>query len=169
MSQKPETINAGFLVVSGTIQAGVDVIRRAIKGVLRIKIQIGSGSSVTSNKINMIMRDNETFEAEILDENDNPIPLANTKIWFTVRKNFTDESFYIQKKSSLAGGGDSEIKITDDVNGLCEIYLVPDDTKDMYPAVYVYDIQINNSNYGTKTPIKNRLFLEGDVTKVNGS
>lgn len=169
MPYKAETIAARFLVVATSVQAGVDVIRRSIKGVLRVKIQIGSGSSVTSNKINMTIGDNETFEAEITDENDNPIPLTSTKIWFTVRKHYTDEDFYIQKKNTLAGGGDDEIKVTDEANGICEIYLVPDDTKDMYPDVYVYDIQINNSNYGTKTPIKNRLFLEEGVTKVNGS
>lgn len=118
------------------------------------------------NKIQMTVGDNETFECEITDEDDNPIPLTDTKIWFTVRKSYTDSTFLIQKKNTLAGGSDSEIKVTDELNGLSEIYLLPADTKELVADVYVYDVQVSNLGYGIKTVIKNRIFLESEVTKV---
>lgn len=122
------------------------------------------------NKIEMTIGDNELFECEITDDDDNPIPLTSTKIWFTVRKNYTDEDFIIQKKNALANGSDSEILITDESGGLCEIYLLADDTKQMFPIMYVYDVQIKNSTYGIKTVIKDgRIFLGPEVTIVDGN
>ena len=118
------------------------------------------------NKIKMTIGDNELFECEITDEDDNPIPLTSTKIWFTVKKNYSDEDFLIQKKNTLAGGSDSEILVTDEPNGLCEIYLLPEDTKELVADTYVYDVQISNLFYGIKTVIKNRIFLGSEVTKA---
>jgi len=122
---------------------------------------------MTTNKLEITIGDNETLEVEITDEDDNLISLADTKIWFTVRKNYTDETFLIQKKNTLAGGSDDEIKVIG--IGLCEIYILSEDTKSMLPIMYVYDVQINNSIYGTKTIISNRIFLKPEVTKVNGN
>lgn len=119
-----------------------------------------------TNKFEMTIGDNETLEVELTDEDDNAVSLASTKIWFTVRKHFIDENFYIQKKNTLAGGGDGEIKVTDESGGVCEIYIVPDDTSDMLQDTYIYDVQINNATYGTKTIISNRITLLPDVTKV---
>lgn len=119
-----------------------------------------------TNKITMTIGDNETFECEITDESDNPISLESTKIWFTVRKEYSDSTFLIQKKNTLAGGSDSEIKVTDEPNGLCEIYLLPADTKELVADTYVYDVQVSNIGYGIKTVIKNRIFLQSEVTKV---
>lgn len=120
------------------------------------------------NKIEMTIGDNETFECEITDDDDNLIPLDNTEIWFTVRKNYTDETFLIQKKNALANGSDSEILVIGE--GICEIYLLADDTKQLFPIMYVYDVQIKNSTYGIKTVIKGgRIFLGPEVTIVDGN
>ena len=121
---------------------------------------------MTTNKFDMVIGDNETLEVEITDEDDVAIPLASTKIWFTIRKNYTDEDFIVQKKNSLAGGDDTEIKITDGSGGVCEIYLVPDDTKGLLADFYVYDVQISNASYGIKTVISNRIFFKSQVTIV---
>jgi len=121
---------------------------------------------MTTNKFDMVIGDNEILEVEITDEDDVAIPLASTKIWFTIRKNYTDENFYVQKKNSLAGGDDTEIKITDGSGGVCEIYLVPDDTKGLLADFYVYDVQISNASYGIKTVISNRIFFKSQVTIV---
>lgn len=120
------------------------------------------------NKIEMTIGDNELFECEITDDDDVLIPLDNTKIWFTVRKNFTDTEFVIQKKNALADGSDSEILVIG--TGLCEIYLLANDTKELFPIMYVYDVQIKNSTYGIKTVIKEgRIFLGPEVTVVDGN
>jgi len=121
---------------------------------------------MTTNKFDMVIGDNETLEVEITDEDDVAIPLASTKIWFTIRKNYTDEDFIVQKKNSLAGGGDTEIKITDGSGGVCEIYLLPADTKELLADFYVYDVQISNASYGIKTVISNRIFFKSQVTIV---
>ncbi|MEE9438983.1 MAG: hypothetical protein V3V14_08295 [Saprospiraceae bacterium] len=118
----------------------------------------------------MTIGDNELFECEITDDDDIPIPLTDTSIWFTIRKNYSDEDFIVQKKSTLAGGNDTEILVTDEAGGVCEIYLLADDTKQLFPIMYVYDVQIKNSTYGIKTVIKDgRIFLGPEVTKADGN
>ncbi len=119
-----------------------------------------------NNKIVMYLGNNETFELEVTDDDDIVVPIIGAEIIFIVKNDFTDEGYIFQRKNSLAGGDDTEIKITDGGNGLVEIYLVPDNTKHLYAGLYVYDVWVKLTSGIEKTVIQNRLFLEAGVTKV---
>ena len=117
------------------------------------------------NKIIMYIGNNETFELEITDEDDVAIPITDAEIIFSVKDDFTDEEYIFQRKNSFAEGDDTEIKITDGGNGLAEIYLIPDNTKDLNAGSYVYDVWVKLTSGKEKTVVQNRLFLEDSVKK----
>ena len=120
----------------------------------------------STNKLEMNKGDNEKFKIIIVYDDDptDPVDLTGCKIWFSVKKNYTDTSYELQRRNDLAGGSDSEILITDAVNGECEAYIVPDNTEDMTPSIYVYDVQIDHPQEGIKTPILHKFFLMNEVT-----
>lgn len=99
-------------------------------------------STVIDNKIVIYIGNSEEFELEV-----------------------TDEGYIFQRKNSFAGGDDTEIKITDGGNGLAEIYLIPDNTKDLLAGIYVYDVWVKLTSGLEKTVVQNRLFLEDSVKK----
>jgi len=117
------------------------------------------------NKITMYIGNSETFELEVTDEDDIAVPIIGAEIIFSVKDDFTDEEYIFQRKNSFAGGDDTEIKITDGGNGLAEIYLVPDNTKDLMAGTYVYDVWVKLTSGKEKTVVQNRLFLEDSVKK----
>jgi len=118
-----------------------------------------------NNKIEMYIGNSEIFELEITDEDDVAVPITDAEIIFSVKEDFTDEGFIFQRKNSFAGGDDTEIKITDGGNGIAEIYLVPDNTKDLTAGTYVYDVWVKLTSGKEKTVIVNRLFLKDSVKK----
>ena len=117
------------------------------------------------NKIVMYIGNNETFELEVTDEDDIAVPIIGAEIIFSVKDDFIDEGYIFQRKNSFAGGDDTEIKITDGGNGLAEIYLVPDNTKDLMAGTYVYDVWVKLTSGIEKTIAQNRLWLEDSVKK----
>lgn len=122
-------------------------------------------SSSVDNKIIMFLGNSEVFELEVTDDDDAVVPITDAEIIFSVKADFNDESYIFQRKNSFAGGGDTEIKITDGPNGLAEIYLVPDNTKDLAAGTYVYDVWIKLTTGQEKTVVQNRLFLLEAVKK----
>lgn len=121
---------------------------------------------VASNKIEMTQGDNATLKQTILYDNNTltPVNLTGCKIWFSVKKNYTDTSYEFQRRNTLAGGGDTEIKITNATAGECEIYIIPSNTSSVRPSNYVYDVQISHPTHGIKTVTKNRIFIKEQVT-----
>lgn len=117
------------------------------------------------NKIIMYLGNSETFELEVTDGDDVAVPITDAEIIFSVKEDFTDEGYIFQRKNSFAGGSDTEIKITDGGNGIAEIYLVPDNTKDLIAGTYVYDVWVKLTSGIEKTVVQNRLFLEDSVKK----
>jgi len=122
-------------------------------------------SSGIDNKIVMFLGNSEEFELEVTDDNDDPVPITDAEIIFSVKADFDDENYIFQRKNSFAGGGDTEIKITDGANGEAEIYLVPDNTKDLSAGTYVYDVWVKLTTGQERTVVQNRLFLLESVKK----
>ena len=77
-----------------------------------------------------------------------PLDLTDAKIWFGVKNETTDldEDAIFLKKSLDAGGGPTEIAITDATGGICEVYILPADTDDLMEGDYWYDMVIENSS-----------------------
>lgn len=122
-------------------------------------------SANIDNKIVIYIGNSEEFELEVTDEDDVAVPIVDAEIIFSVKEDFTDEGYIFQRKNSFAGGDDTEIKITDGGNGIAEIYLVPDNTKDLMAGTYVYDVWVKLTSGLEKTVVQNRLFLEDSVKK----
>ena len=122
-------------------------------------------SANIDNKIVIYIGNSEEFDLEVTDEDDVAVPIVDAEIIFSVKEDFTDEGYIFQRKNSFAGGDDTEIKITDGGNGIAEIYLVPDNTKDLMAGTYVYDVWVKLTSGLEKTVVQNRLFLEDSVKK----
>jgi hypothetical protein len=122
-------------------------------------------SASIDNKVEMYIGNTEKFELEVTDEDDAVVDITNAEIVFSVKTDFDSESFVFQRKNSFAGGGDTEILITDGPNGLAEIYVIPDNTKDLNKGTYVYDVWVKLTSGEEKTVVVNRLFLEDNVKK----
>lgn len=122
-------------------------------------------SSGIDNKIEMFIGNSEDFELEITDEDNNAVDITDAQIIFSVKEDYDDEEYIFQRKNSFAGGDDTEILITDETGGLCEIYIIPDNTSDLKAGTYVYDVWVKLTTGKEKTVVANRLFLKDSVKK----
>lgn len=112
------------------------------------------------NGINMIMTkgDSESLTVKAQDTYGNPVLLGlGDIVYFTV-------------KTDPAKIGKSFQKIvTEFFDGLAEIHIRPEDTKNLKPGPYYYDIQVNFANGEVKTIIPQpgqsaKLFIAQEVT-----
>ena len=119
-------------------------------------------------RILMYTRDDRTLSLTVNDADDAPINLTGASLWFTVKEKTSDPdaSAIFQKKNTAAGGGDTEIKVTDAVNGSAEIYIVPDDTNEVNPGIYVWDVQVKLASGKTYTVLRGRVTFKEDITRA---
>lgn len=120
---------------------------------------------MATNKIEMFKGNSETFELEVVDDEDAPVDITDAEIILSVKQKFEDEEFLFQRKNSFASGGDTEIKITDGTGGLAEIYLIPANTSDIEISgnvrysIFVYDVWVKLSSGFEKHVIVDNLFI----------
>jgi len=76
-----------------------------------------------------------------------PFIMTDPKIYFSVKKegDDLDAQAVISKANTKAGGSDDQAKLTDGTNGVLEVYIKPDDTKDLDPGDYLYDVVIETA------------------------
>lgn len=154
----------GTVTLSDALR-GVVSNTQAILGVLK---EEGPLMSLEVNKITMFIRDDRTLSVSVNQDDGTPVNLTSAKIWFTVkaRTSDTDDQALIQKKNTAAGGGDDQIKIVVAAQGKMEVYLVPDDTEDLDPGTYIYDIQVTLASGKTYTVARDKITFKEDVTKT---
>jgi len=130
----------------------------------------------TDTRLVMFLRDDRTLSLTVNVPDSTapsgvlPVDLTGSKVWFTVktRTSDADDVAIIQKRNTAAGGGDTEIKLTDAVNGKAEIYIVPADTAtDVDPGIYVWDVQVTLANDKTYTALRGRITFKEDITKAS--
>jgi hypothetical protein len=92
----------------------------------------------------IIRNNNETFDVVVYDENDDPKDITNDTIIFEARLKISDAVPLIQKTSDDA----DEIEKVDAANGVCRVYIDPDDTQDLTKDRMLYcsltDVDIAN-------------------------
>jgi len=129
----------------------------------------------TDIRLVMFLRDDRTLSLTVNIPDDTepsgvkPADLTDAKVWFTVktRTSDADDVAIIQKRNTAAGGGDTEIKLTDAVNGKAEIYVVPADTETgVDPGIYVWDVQVTLASNKTYTVLRGRITFKEDITKA---
>lgn len=128
----------------------------------------GGCPKMEDQRIQMYLRDDRTLSLTVNDHDDNAVDLTGAKIIFTVKSKMSDpdDKALFQKKNSLAGGDDSEIKILNPSGGSAEIYIVPTDTDNVDPGNYMWDVQVTLANGKTYTVLRGRVTFKGDVTQT---
>ncbi|MHC4930165.1 MAG: hypothetical protein ACYTFU_10965 [Planctomycetota bacterium] len=121
---------------------------------------ISSGSSnitKSSSSIELYQGESKDLELEIVQEVDDvdgnpeeePVNLTSAKVCFTVRKVVGDPEVKIAKDSTNA----LQIEIlTPATDGLAIIHIVSDDTQNLDPGKYVFDVWVVLSS-GKKLPV----------------
>lgn len=113
--------------------------------------------------------DNRTIPFTVYDANDALVDITGSSVWFTVKELYadTDSAAKITKKNTAAGGGDSQIALTDPTNGEGEIYLIPSDTTSLDAnEEYIYDLQVKLPSGKTYTAKNSTMTLLADVTRA---
>lgn len=112
--------------------------------------------SLEAVNVSLAMERGDTFAFTVQVENLGAAAVLG--MYFTIRRKGADEEIVVQK--SLGDG------ITRGPNGYYRVRVAPEDTRDISPGKYEYDLQIN---YGgdvvdVKTPIKGKINIAQDVT-----
>jgi len=125
------------------------------------------GCMATQERIQMFLRDDRTLSLTVNNQDNTPVDLTGSKVYFTLKERTSDSdaAALIKKRNTAAGGGDTEIKIIDASGGKAEIYIVPADTDGMNPGNYVWDVQITLANNKTYTVLRGTATFKEDVTK----
>lgn len=132
-----------------------------------------SSSNITksSSSIELYQGESKDLELEIVKEVDDvdgnaqeePVDLTSAKVCLTVRKTVEDQVIQIAKDSTNVL--DIEI-LSPATDGMVMIYLVSDDTQNMEPGKYVFDIWVVLSS-GKKLPVieVSEFIVKAAVTK----
>ena len=112
------------------------------------------------NGVNMTMTkgDSESFTVKVQDIYGNPVNLSpGDTVYFTVKVDPAKIGKSFQKV------------VTEFFDGLAEIYIRPEDTKNLKAGPYYYDIQVSFANGEVKTIIPQpgqiaKLFIAQEVT-----
>lgn len=169
-------------IIAGTIQIasppieGVVVTENLIFGVVDVEQTIvgvvkeeGPLMTVATNHLALFIRNDRTFPVSVnYSTTGNPVDLTGAKIWFTVKTRPKDEDAdaLVFKRNTAAGGGDTEIKVTNVAGGQLDVYLVPADTENVDMGTYDYGIRVTLANGKTYTIVRDKITLKEDVTKT---
>jgi hypothetical protein len=154
----------GMVEIKSTL-TGVVSDSQTIIGYL---VEEGPLMSSESNRVVMFLRDDRTLSVTANYEDGSAADLTGAKMWFTVKEKASDPdtAALIEKRNTAAGGSDSEIKITNPTGGAAEVYIVPDDTDEINPGIYSYDVQVMLASGKTYTIVRDRITFKEDVTKA---
>lgn len=129
------------------------------------------GVTETQN-LTMYRGNNKVFRFPVLDQDGNVVDITGAKIWFTVKKasdldDANDADAIFQRKNQAAGGSDAEIEITDAVNGIFKVKIVPANTSDVEADEYQFDAQVLIAGgVGIKTVTRGKFTIFQDVTRT---
>lgn len=113
----------------------------------------------------------KVYEGHITYSDGSDVDLTDTKIWFTVKRDYDSEEddaeAEFQLRNQLAGAADdSEILIsTPATGGLYEVYLKKAHTQGMIPDNFVFDVQIDHPVDGIQYPTEGTFTLKKEVTR----
>lgn len=102
--------------------------------------------------------DSREYNLTFTNVNGDAINITDWKIYFTVKLSYIDgDSKAVIKK---------DITVHDEsINGKTKIILLPDDTKDVKPDKYWYDIQVKRGEDNILTVIRGRIKIITDITR----
>ena len=109
---------------------------------------------IQGTNISMIRGDSEAIKVSCRDESGVDIPLVEGDIvYFTVKRSTYTEEKILQKI------------VTEFTDGVALITIFPEDTRELKPGAYYYDIQLNRANGQVKAIIPpSRFIINAEVT-----
>ena len=109
---------------------------------------------IQGTNISMIRGDSEVIKVSCRNESGVDVPFAEGDIvYFTVKKSPYTEEKILQKI------------VTEFTDGVALINISPEDTRELKPGAYYYDIQLNRANGQVKTIIPpSRFTINAEVT-----
>lgn len=118
-----------------------------------------------NQNIDMIRGDDEAWDITLTDSGTGlPIDLTimtGIKIWFTVKAQFTDTTYLLQKTSDLGGG----ITVVNPTGGIVRVAIASEDTKKFItPVTFKYDIQFRSTIGKITTLVIGNLTINSDLT-----
>lgn len=99
----------------------------------------GGGFLAAENAIDVIRGISRTLVLTVKDSHGDVVDLTNGRVVFTVKCKLSDVNPVILKDSE---NGVGEVEISDPVSGEAKIYLTPNDTHNMKPGKYVFDVWV---------------------------
>lgn len=116
-------------------------------------------------KLSLIRGDNQTYTLNIKTADGTPYCLKNWVVFFTLKTNpsLPDSSASLQKIvttfSDTTGG----------TSGVAVIPILPEDTINLDPMEYDFDIAVRTAANETYTVLRGKMNLEYDVTRTAGT
>lgn len=114
---------------------------------------VGEMTMAREYKIELIRGDTFEFDVQISDIEDNVV----SSIYFSCKQKISDTSYAFQK--SFGNG------ITDSGNNRYHVRVVPGDTKNLDPGLYIYDLQVGLNGEDAFTVLKGNLVMIQEVTE----
>ena len=98
----------------------------------------------SNNQINLVRGTSKVVIVTVLNEDGTPLNLSGGKAWLCVASQ-PSCPLIVDKRTGLAGGSDSQAKITDEDNGVVKFYLTPEDTANLTVGRYQYDVWVETA------------------------
>ncbi len=115
-------------------------------------------ATINRNLIPLYRGDSREYNITFTNSSGGAIDISEWKIYFTVKKNYSDSDSQAIIKE--------DVTVHDDpVNGKTKITLLPVDTDHLIPARYYYDIQIKRGEENITTILQGKIRIKADVTR----
>lgn len=102
--------------------------------------------------------DSREYNVTFTDSNGGAINISLWKVYFTVKKNYSDSDSQAIIKKDVTAHNEPE-------NGKTKVILLPADTDNLIPARYYYDIQIKRDAEDILTVLQGKIRIKADVTR----
>ena len=133
-------------------------------GTLTVDVITGNIDDIVSGQsLSMYRGDHRDVPIVITDKDGGFVDLTGSQITFSVKIKLSG-SYIFQRKNTLAGGGDTQIEITDAVNGEALLKIVPANTINEELGPYQFDIELIETDDKVSTVSRGIYRLLGDVT-----
>lgn len=97
---------------------------------------MGTNILLPENAVSIYRGTSKTLKLAVTDVDEKPVDLTGAAVHFTVKKDVKDTVPVIRKSTAVL----TEVEISDPNGGIARIFLNPEDTKDLDPGQYVFDI-----------------------------
>lgn len=116
-------------------------------------------------KLSLIKGNTQTYTVVFKDADDHPYCIKNWVVYFTLKTNHVVPDSEASLQKIITTFSDT----TSGTTGIATISLVPEDTENLEPAIYDFDIKVTTAASESFTVMKGKFDLEYNVTVSTGT